>query len=81
MEEIREVREGNELQVVEVQSRWRSKYVWAGLISQVVAILEFAGVWKAIGVDFGWVNTLIAMLLQLLVTVGILNSSTDARNW
>lgn len=72
---------GNELRVVEIQSRWKSKYMWAALISQIVAILEFAGFWKSIGVDFGWVNTLVAMVLQLLVTIGILNSSTDANNW
>jgi uncharacterized membrane protein len=66
---------------VNAQSRWKSKYLWGALLAQIAAILEYLGVWKSCGVDLGWVNTLIAMVLQVAVTVGILNNATDKDNW
>lgn len=62
------------------QNRWRSKVLWAAIAAQVVAILAFSGVLKAIGVTEEWVNTLIGGLLQLLVLFGVINNPTDSGN-
>lgn len=62
------------------QNRWKSKVLWAAIAAQVVAILAFTGVLKAIGVTEDWVNTAIGSVLQLLVLFGVINNPTDSGN-
>ena len=63
------------------QSRWKSAYLWGGLVSQTLALLQLAGVFNALGLDFGLVGDIAAGVLQILVFIGILNNPTDAKNW
>jgi len=57
------------------QSRWKSLTLWLSILSQVIAILLFTQVLTPYEAQM--YNTLAAMGLQLLVTIGILNSPTD----
>ena len=64
-----------------MQNRFKSKWLWAAIIAQIITILQLTGVFEAWGLDIGVVNDVVAGLLQLLVLVGILNNATDAENW
>ena len=70
-----------ETKTVVTQNRFKSKWLWAALLAQVVSLLQFTGALEAWGLDIGLVNDVIAGVLQLLVLVGILNNATDAENW
>lgn len=70
-----------ETKTVVTQNRFKSKWLWAAILSQVVSLLQFTGALEAWGLDIGLVNDVIAGVLQLLVLVGILNNATDAENW
>ena len=63
------------------QSRWRSKWLWAAIAAQVVALLAFTGVLEAIGVAEDWISSVIGGVLQLLVLLGVINNPTDKENW
>ena len=61
------------------QNRWKSKYLWAALLAQILGILVLTGV-----IDTGLstaIEGVIASILQVLVAVGVLNNPTDAQNW
>lgn len=60
------------------QSRWTSKILWASIIAQVLVILQITGTLKAIGLDAGYIGNVVAAVLQLLVTVGVLNDPTTS---
>ena len=62
------------------QNRWKSKVLWAAIAAQVVAILAFTGVLKAIGITEDWLNTVIGGVLQLLVLFGVINNPTASGN-
>lgn len=61
------------------QNRWKSKYLWAALLAQVLSILVLTGVIDT-GLS-GAIEGIIASVLQVLVAVGVLNNPTDAQNW
>ena len=63
------------------QNRFKSKWLWAAILAQIVTLLQLTGVFESWGLDIGLVNDVIAGLLQLLVLVGILNNATDSENW
>jgi len=63
------------------QNRFKSKWLWAAIIAQVITVLQLTGVFKQLGLDIGLVNDVVAGILQLLVLVGILNNATDSENW
>ena len=64
-----------------MQNRFKSKWLWAAIVAQIITILQLTGVFEAWGLDIGVVNDVVAGLLLLLVLVGILNNATDAENW
>ena len=61
------------------QPKWKSKILWASIVGQVLAILQLTGVFKNIGLDTGSIGNFAALVLQLLVTVGILNDPTNSE--
>lgn len=63
-----------------MQNRWRSKVLWGAIAAQVVALLAFTGVLKAIGVTEDWVSTVVGGVLQLLVLFGVVNNPTDSTS-
>jgi phi LC3 family holin len=60
------------------QNRFKSKVLWASIVAQVIVILQLTGAFKAMGLDLGVVNNVIASVLQLLVLIGVLNDPTTA---
>ena len=56
------------------QSRWKSYVLWAAIAGQVLAVLQFTGAFKAMGIDAGTVGNVIAIVLQVLVAVGVINN-------
>jgi len=69
------------LKVVETQSRWKSSILWASIIAQVLVILQLTGAFAKIGLDAGFIGNVVAAVLQLLVTVGVLNNPTSANTF
>ena len=63
------------------QSRWKSSILWASIIAQVIVIVQITGVLKDLGFDAGVVGNIVAAVLQLLVTAGVLNNPSDAVNF
>ena len=63
------------------QSRWKSAYLWAAIIAQIITILQLGNVFQSLGLDAGLVGDIVAGVLQLLVLLGILNNPTDKENW
>lgn len=61
------------------QNRFKSKVLWMAVTAQVGVILIATG---AVSVsELQTVNTIIAAVLEILVTVGILNSPTDKEKF
>jgi len=69
------------LKVVATQSRWKSSILWASIIAQVLVILQLTGAFAKIGLDAGFIGNVVAAVLQLLVTVGVLNNPTSANTF
>jgi len=62
-----------------MQNRLKSKIFWAAIAAQIVTILILMGV---INTGLGeTVNQIIAIVLQILVTFGVLNNPTDKENF
>ena len=61
------------------QSRWKSPVFWASLVGQVISLLLMTNV-IAIA-DAELVNAVVAGILQILVTVGLLNNPTSKSSW
>jgi phi LC3 family holin len=58
-----------------MQNRFKSKVLWAAVVAQVVTLLITFGV---INTGLGTqVNDVVAIVLQLLVAIGVLNNPTD----
>ncbi len=58
-----------------IQSRWQSPVLWASIAGQILSIMLLT---NAISVsDADMVNQIVAGVVQLLVTVGVLNNPTD----
>ncbi len=63
------------------QNRWKSKYMWAAIVVQIVVLGQLTGLWVQIGIDAGLVQDVLMAVLQLAVLVGIVNNPTDAKDW
>ena len=61
------------------QNRWKSKVLWAAIAAQIIALLAFTGVLKAIGITEDWISNVVGGVLQLLVLFGVINSP-DNKN-
>jgi len=62
-----------------MQNRLKSKIFWAAIAAQIVTILILMGV---INTGLGdTINQIIAIVLQILVTFGVLNNPTDKENF
>lgn len=61
------------------QSRWKSPVFWTSLVGQVVSLMLMTNV-IAIA-DAELVNAVVAGILQILVTVGLLNNPTSKSSW
>lgn len=62
---------------MELQSRWKSKVMWAAVVAQVIALMEMTGAFKALGIDAGLAGDVVAGILQLLVLFGVLQNPTN----
>jgi phi LC3 family holin len=60
------------------QNRFKSAVLWTSIVAQVIVILQLTGALKAMGLDAGYIGNIVATVLQLLVTVGVLNDPTTA---
>ena len=58
------------------QKRWKSPVVWAAVVAQILTILIVLDVINVSQQEA--INAVVASVLQLLVTFGILNSPTSA---
>lgn len=63
------------------QSRWKSKVLWSAIASQIITLLQLTGVFAKMGVDSGYVGDVVAIILGLLVTVGVINNPTDSESF
>lgn len=63
------------------QSRWKSKVLWSAIASQIITLLQLTGVFAKMGVDSGYVGDVVAIILGLLVTVGVINNPTDSGSF
>lgn len=59
-----------------MQKKWQSKLLWASIATQVLSLLVLTGV--VTPTDSEQFNLVIGGVLQLLVTVGVLNNPNDA---
>ncbi len=57
------------------QSRWKSPVLWTSIVSQVIALLLFTG--KITIADSQFYTVAFGMVLQLLITLGIINSPSN----
>ena len=61
------------------QNRWKSPILWSSLVAQVLSILLLTGV-----IDAGLsetINSIVSMVLQIGVVIGVLNNPTDKTSW
>lgn len=63
------------------QNRWKSKVMWASIAAQVIVLLQLTGAFKALGIDAGVAGQIVAVILGILSTLGILNNPTDKENF
>jgi len=64
-----------------MQNRFRSKVLWAAIVTQIITIMQLTGLWKELGVDAGQAGDVAAAILQLLVLFSILNNPTDSEKF
>lgn len=58
-----------------MQSRWKSKVMWAGIASQIISLLILMGV---IDTQMGeTVNQVVAGVLQILTLLTVINDPTN----
>ena len=65
----------------EDQSRWKSWVLWSAVSGQLISLLQLTGVFARMGLDAGYVGDVIALILGLLVTVGVINNPTNESRW
>jgi uncharacterized membrane protein len=63
------------------QSRFKSKVLWTALAAQIISLGQLTGLWKELGVDAGTLGNIVALVLQICVTVGVLNDATNPKGW
>ena len=61
------------------QPRWKSWVIWTSIAGQIVALLILTGTIEPSQADI--INNVIAGVLQLLVTFGILNNGTSKNTF
>ena len=62
-----------------VQSRWKSKVLWLGIVSIVLSVLlRFGNITLA---DSEFITQMVNTLLDILGIVGVVNNPTDGTNW
>ncbi|MGI5971189.1 MAG: hypothetical protein ACOX7P_05640 [Oscillospiraceae bacterium] len=64
-----------------VQSRWKSKVMWAAVFAQAVSIFGLLGLWDKIGITSDTFEGIVTALLEILVLFGILNSPTNKNSF
>lgn len=55
-------------------SRWRSVVLWSAILSQIISLLQLLGVFEKMGINSGMIGSVVAVILQILVTIGIINN-------
>jgi uncharacterized membrane protein len=60
------------------QSRWKSKTLWASIAAQLIAVGQLVGLWAKLGVDTGTVGDVVAGVLGIAATFGIINDPTNS---
>lgn len=63
------------------QNRWKSKVLWASVAAQVLVLLQLTGAFQAMGIDAGVAGQIVAVVLGMLSTFGILNNPTDKESF
>ena len=64
-----------------MQSRWKSKVVWAAILATVLSLLGNLGLYEALGISQEPLQHMIDAVLTLLVAFGVLNNPTDAEHF
>ncbi len=58
------------------QNRWKSKVVWAGILSTLMMLMGNLGLYETLGITEEWLKTVIDLTLSLLAAFGVLNNPT-----
>lgn len=58
------------------QNRWKSKVVWAGILSTLMMLMGNLGLYETLGITEEWLKTVIDLTLSLLTAFGVLNNPT-----
>lgn len=79
-EELKAIDESN-IENIEIQPKWKSKYFWTGIFSIVAFILGNYGLYDAIGLTAESFQTLVNLILGLLAGLGVFNNSSFKNKW
>jgi uncharacterized membrane protein len=58
-----------------IPTKWKSVVLWSAVAAQIISLLQLLGVFAKIGIDPGYAGNVVAAVLQILVTFGILSKS------
>ncbi len=64
-----------------MQSRWKSKVVWASILATALTLLGNLGLYEALGIEKEPLQHIIDAALTMLVAFGVLNNPTDAEHF
>lgn len=64
-----------------MQSRWKSKVLWAAIIAILLDISRKILIVAGVDLDVGPIGEILLMVLDLAAVVGIVNNPTDPARW
>lgn len=64
-----------------MQSRWKSKVVWASILATLLTLMGNLGLYEAIGITQEPLQNVVDAVLALLVAFGVLNNPTDPQHF
>lgn len=66
---------------MELQNRFKSKYLWLAIFALVGFILKNWGLFDVIGLNTESFNELVDLILAVLIGLGVVNNPTDKQKW
>jgi uncharacterized membrane protein len=65
---------------IEVQSRFKSPYVWLSFLAVLTFILGNYGLYDYIGLTEDSLKTFVNLIMTAMISIGVLNNPSDAEN-